>query len=238
MPVLLGLLLVALLAGAILGPQWWAARTFRRYATEREDIPGNGAELARHLIKRFELPVTVERLEHNDGSGEGSAGDHYDPRSRTVRLSPANHDGRSLTAVAVAAHEVGHAIQHARGESAFLWRLRLAILANGAQRLGAIALFAVPLIALISRHPPSGLLLGAIGLISMGAAAVVHLITLPVEWDASFGKALPILREGHYLKPGDERVVKKILKAAALTYFAASLATLLNLGRWLQLLRR
>ncbi len=238
MHILLGLLLILLLAGAILGPSYWARRTFRRYAVERDDIPGTGAELALHLIKRFELPVTVEKLESDDGSGEGSAGDHYDPISHTVRLSAANHDGRSLTAVAVAAHEVGHAIQHQRREAAFLWRLRLTIIANGAQKLGAIALIAMPIIALISRHPPSGLLIGAIGFLSMGGAALVHLITLPVERDSSFGNDLPILKQGGYLKPGDEKAVHKILKAAALTYFAASLAALLNLGRWLQVLRR
>jgi Zn-dependent membrane protease YugP len=76
------------------------------------------------------------------------------------------------------------------------------------------------------------------GIASMGAAAIVHLVTLPVELDASFGKALPILSRGNYISAKDEAAVRRILRAAALTYVAASLASLLNVWRWIALLRR
>jgi hypothetical protein len=72
----------------------------------------------------------------------------------------------------------------------------------------------------------------------MGMATLVHLVTLPVEWDASFGKALPLLTHGRYIGERDERAVRQILRAAAFTYVAASLASLLNLARWFRFFRR
>lgn len=212
-------------------PQWWAKRIFKHYAKPRSHIPGSGGELARHLLDRFGMSnVKVEVTdEHND---------HYDPNSRTVRLSPTNHDERSLTAVAVAAHEVGHAIQHQENDARLLWRTRLVILAQGAEKVGVSAMVIMPVVMLFSKNPVLGGLMIGIGLLSMISAALVHLITLPVELDASFGKALPVLRKGQYVSEQDEQAVRQILKAAAYTYVAASLSSLLNIGRWLVILRR
>ncbi len=224
------ILLAILLLALIFGPQWWAQYTFRRYARTHERLPGTGGELARHLLDRFDMrDVAVERTEPGQ--------DHYDPRTRTVRLSPDNHDGRSLTAIAVAAHEVGHAIQHHRNEPMLLWRNRLVAWAAGAQRFGAGAMLLIPVAALVTRSPAAGLLVFLIGFGSMFLTTLVHLVTLPVELDASFNKALPILAEG-YLEKHELPAARRILRAAALTYLAGSLASLLNLGRWLALLRR
>ncbi len=224
------LLLILLIVGLVFGPQLWARWTFQRYSKPRDDFPGNGGELAQHLLERFNINgVQVETSEK---------GDHYDPNERCVRLSPANHDGKSLTAIAVAAHEVGHAIQHHTDDRMLSLRTRLIGVAQTTQQLGAAFMFAIPLVAAITRVPQSGLLMFAAGLLTMGMATLVHLVTLPVEWDASFGKALPILKAGNYIKKEDEAAVRSILKAAALTYLAASLASLLNLWRWLALLRR
>ncbi len=220
---------VVLLIALLFLPQWWAGYTFRRHSGARADIAGTGGELAQHLVNRFGLDVTVERTER---------GDHYDPEARVVRLSAGNFDGRSLTAVAVAAHEVGHALQHHRGEPLLAWRTRLVRFATIAQKTGAVALVALPLAAAVTRAPASGLVFLGIGLLSMAAAALVHLVTLPVEWDASFGKALPILEQGEYISAEQRPAVQQVLKAAALTYVAASLASLLNLWRWLRVLRR
>jgi hypothetical protein len=143
-----------------------------------------------------------------------------------------------LTAVAVAAHEVGHAIQHQRNEPKFALRHRLVKLAQTTQQLGAGAMFLLPVAMAITRAPSTGLVMAAIGLGSMASATLVHLVTLPVEIDASFGKALPILMAGHYIQPGDETAVRRVLRAAAFTYVASSLASLLNLARWLAFLRR
>jgi Zn-dependent membrane protease YugP len=225
------LLLIVFLLLLVYGPQWWARYTFRRYAGTLERIPGTGGELARHLLDRFGMQeVPVERGE--------PGGDHYDPEARAVRLAPDNYDHNSLTAVAVAAHEVGHAIQHQRNEPKLALRHRLVRIAQTTQQLGAGAMFLLPVVMAVTRAPSSGLLMAAIGLGSMASATLVHLVTLPVELDASFGKALPILRAGRYIRSEDEVAVRRVLRAAAFTYVAGSLASLLNLARWVAFLRR
>ena len=225
------LLIVVLLLVLIIGPQWLAQYTFRRYSGALPRIPGSGGELARHLLDQFGMPdVAVEKTR--------PGGDHYDPEQHAVRLSPDNYDHNSLTAVAVAAHEVGHAIQHQRNERKLALRHRLVKLAQTTQQVGAGAMLLLPIALLVTRAPSAGLIMGAIGLGSMAIATLVHLVTLPVELDASFGKALPILNAGRYIQPGDETAVRRVLRAAAFTYVASSLASLLNLARWLAFLRR
>ena len=197
---------------------------------DRYKEQGTGAELARHLLDRFELgDVTVE---------ESPAGDHYDPEAKAVRLTPGNYTGHSLTAITVAAHEVGHAIQDAGGESLFRARQKLAKTTMVAERFAGVLLIAAPIVFVLTRAPQASALTILIGVISMALGTVVHLVTLPVEFDASYGKALPMLRDGDYLRDGDLQHAEKILKAAALTYVAGSLASLLNLGRWIAILRR
>jgi Zn-dependent membrane protease YugP len=169
---------------------------------------------------------------------ETDKGDHYDPEAKAVRLSPGNFSGHSLTAVTVAAHEVGHAIQDARGEILFRSRQRLVRAAVKGERISRVLLIGAPLVLLVTRLPQAGffMLLAAVGAMALGT--LVHIVTLPVELDASYNKALPMLEEDGYLYEGDQPHARRILKAAALTYVAGSLASLLNLGRWLTLLRR
>jgi len=224
-------LIILFLLLLVFGPQWWARYTFRRYAGVLPRIPGTGGELARHLLDQYGMPdVPVEKTQQG--------GDHYDPERRAVCLSPDNYDHKSLTAVAVATHEVGHAIQHQRKEPKLALRHRLVTLAQTTQQLGAGAMFLLPVAMAITRAPSAGLIMAAIGLGSMATATLVHLVTLPVEIDASFGKALPILMAGHYIQPEDEIAVRRVLRAAAFTYVAGSLASLLNLARWFAFLRR
>lgn len=214
----------------LFGPQWWAQYTFKRYAKPLNHLQGSGGELARHLLDRFEMShVKVEKTDPNS--------DHYDPTERVVRLSPDNFDNKSLTAVAVAAHEVGHAIQHHRNEPLLAWRSRLAIFANAVQKFGVAAMVLMPAVTAVTRAPALGGLLFFIGIGSMFMASIVHLITLPVETDASFNKALPILESG-YIDANDIPKIRRILRAAALTYLAGSLSSLLNLWRWIAILRR
>lgn len=227
MPVILLLIVVILI---IFGPQWWAQYTFRRYSKTQESLQGTGGELARHLLDRFEMShVKVEKTDPNS--------DHYDPTDKVVRLSPNNFDDKSLTAIAVAAHEVGHAIQHHRNEPLLMWRSRLAIFANAVQKFGISAMMIMPVVTALTRAPALAGFLLAIGIGSMFMATLVHLITLPVETDASFNKALPILEAG-YIDEKDIPKVRQILRAAALTYLAGSLASLLNLWRWIAILKR
>ena len=224
------LIILLFVIALLFGPQWWAQYTFSRYAKPLDNLQGTGGELARHLLDRFEMThVKVEMTEPNS--------DHYDPTDQVVRLSPNNFDGKSLTAVAVAAHEVGHAIQHHRKEPLLAWRSRLAVFANAVQKFGVSAMMVMPIITMITRAPALGGFLLFIGIGSMFMATIVHLVTLPVETDASFNKALPILESG-YVEAEDIPKVRRILRAAALTYLAGSLASLLNLWRWIAILRR
>ena len=164
-------------------------------------------------------------------------GDHYDPTEKAVRLTSDNFNKKSLTAIAVAAHEVGHAIQHHRKEPLLQLRTNLVKVAAVSEKLGSLAFILMPIVVGITRVPHLSLVMIGIVIISMSVAVIVHLVTLPVEWNASFGKALPILAEG-YIKEDELIAANKILRAAALTYVAASLAGILNLWRWLALFRR
>jgi len=214
----------------VFGPQIWARYIFQRYNQSLSHLPGTGGELARHLLDRFDLThISLERTD---------VGDHYDPESKTVRLSPENFDGKSLTAVSVAAHEVGHAIQHAENHPMLTLRTQLVKKAVVAQKIGSIAMIAIPIVTMITRAPSAGILLFVAAIASMFVSTIVHLVTLPVEWDASFGKALPLLKKGQYISEKEIKISEKILKAAALTYVASSLASLLNLWRWIAILRR
>jgi Zn-dependent membrane protease YugP len=141
-----------------------------------------------------------------------------------------------LTAVVVAAHEVGHAIQDHNKESTFNARIQAAKFANVAERIAPIAFWLSPLLA--AMNPAISRVSLIVAVLSILASTLVHLITLPVEWDASFGKALPILEKGEYLNEQDMKDARQILLAAALTYVAGSLASLLNVWRWLRYLRR
>ena len=224
------LLVLLLLLAAIFLPQLWVQRVLARYnRTPEPNFPGTGGELARHLLGRFGLDhVAVETTE---------SGDHYDPAARCVRLTPDKFDGRTLTAITVAAHECGHALQHAGGEAMFTLRSRLAVSAVWAARLGSFLIFVAPMLGLLTRAPSPALVSVLGGFLIMGFGVVVQLVTLPVELDASFRKALPVLEAG-YLEPGQVPAARRILRAAAWTYVAASLASLLNFWRWMTILRR
>jgi Zn-dependent membrane protease YugP len=228
MPFLLAIAGLAFLA-LLFGPQLWIRRVMTRYGAERPDLPGTGAELARHLLDEAGLRgVTVEL------TGDG---DHYDPEARAVRLTPQHHDGRSVAAVAVAAHEVSHAVQHARGEPAFARRFSLVRRLIWVERAASIVLFLTPVVFLLVKSPALAILEIAAGLALLGVRIVVHVVTLPVELDASFGKALPALTRGRYLSAGDLPGAHSVLKAAAYTYVAAALASLIDVARWLRVLR-
>ncbi|GAA0400268.1 zinc metallopeptidase [Cocleimonas flava] len=224
------LLLVIFIVFIIYVPQWWAKRIFQRYSNEQDHIDGTGGELAIHLLKRFEMShVGVEETE------EGN--DHYDSESKMVRLSPSNYNKKSLTAVAVAAHEVGHAIQDDRNETKLALRSTLVKSSIKLQKFGSVIMMVMPIVVILTKSPLAGFVFIATGLLSIAGSSVVHLVTLPVEWDASFGKAMPILKEG-YIREQDHAAVNSILKAAAFTYIAASLTSILSVWRWIALLRR
>jgi len=202
-----------------------------KHDKEIAQLPGTGGELASHLIKRFQLDeITVEET--------NPLQDHFDPAAKKVRLSPSNFSGKSLTAIAVAAHEVGHAIQFHRQEKIFELRTRYLPLASRLSKLGIGLMMTLPVIGFLLRAPFLVGIVVAISLLLQLAGALAYLIILPEEWDASFNKALPVLIEGDYIDQSQIPAVRQILKAAALTYFASALASVLNIGRWLLILRR
>ena len=218
-----GLLLLAL----IFGPSLWIRSVMARHADPRPDFPGTGGELARHLLDEAGLQnVPVE----------AAASDHYDPKAKAVRLSQDNYNGTSLTAVAVAAHEVGHALQDRDGYAPLGARTRVVGVAVRADRIAMLATMGLSLLgsAAIS---PRVLLIGAIAVVVSGLIRVAaDLVTLPVEFDASFNRALPILSSG-YIPPEDQPAARRILRAAAFTYVAGALVSMLNLMRFVRLFR-
>lgn len=228
MGVLLVILVIAVIA-AVFGPQVWVRHVLAKHGRDRPDLQGTGGELARHLLD--EAGLTDVKVETTDD------GDHYDPDARAVRLLPRHHDGRSIAAVAIAAHEVAHAVQHARGERAFAVRDALIRHVVWFDRLAMAVLISAPLLAIFIKSPV--LLVGqvVVGVAMLAGRVLAHAATLPVEFDASFGKALPVLERGRYLDPADMPAARRVLRAAALTYVAAALATLLDVLRWARILR-
>jgi uncharacterized protein len=212
-------------------PQFWTQYIFKRYSTPVEQLPGTGGELAQHLINKFELSdVKVEQLETDDN--------HYDPEQKTIRLSPQVYTEKSLTSVVIAAHEVGHAIQHQSAYRPLYLRWRMARVVAISEKIAAMMLVAFPFAAILTKLPLIGGLMLFCGIMILLLPVVFHLITLPVELDASFNRALPILEHGQYLPESAMPIARKILMAAAFTYIAASLASVLNFYRWLTFLRR
>jgi uncharacterized protein len=220
---------VLLILALIVAPRLWILSVLRRHAGERADFPGTGGEFARHVLDGMKLSaVKVEETER---------GDHYHPLAKAVRLAPEHFYGRSLTAIVIAAHEVGHAMQDATGYVPLLKRTQIAGLADFVHKIGAIVVLASPAIAALMRTP-AGLEIGvAAGILSSVVAVIMHVFTLPVELDASFNRALLLLKEGRFIPAKDVGAARHILAAAAYTYVASALIDIINLPRWIRGLR-
>lgn len=221
---------ITTIVALVFGPSIWVRRVMTRYAEPANRYAATGASLARQLLDKHGLQsVVVESSE---------SGDHYDPIAKAVRLTPDKYDGHSLTAITVAAHEVGHAIQDHTHYAPLKWRTRLVRATGGIEKLGAGILMVSPFLGIVTRVPALSLLMFAAGLLTLATSALVHFVTLPTEFDASFNRALPLLDEHKILRRVDRPHARKLLHAAALTYVSASLMSLLNIARWLAILRR
>jgi Zn-dependent membrane protease YugP len=221
--------IIIIAAAMLFGPHLWAKYVLNRY-NRYEYFSGSGIDLARLILKRLELKdVAVEMTDISD---------HYDPVEKTIRLTKKVCGRKTLTAVVVAAHEVGHAIQDHSGYKPLKTRTRMIGTAQKVERVGAIIMMAVPVLAGITRAPSVGVLMLIGGFATLCIPILVHLLTLPTEFDASFNRALPILETGNYLPKEDFPAARKILFACALTYVANSLIGLLNVWRWIRVLRR
>lgn len=220
---------VLVLFGLVFGPGLWVRHVLQKYSEPGDRYPGSGAELARLLLDRHGLgAVKVE---------ETDQGDHYDPIEKAVRLTPDKFSGRSLTAITVAAHEVGHALQDHSNYPPLKLRTRLVQAIGPIQRLGAGVLVLAPFVGILTRAPGLGAIMLLAGFVTLASSTAVHALTLPTEFDASFARALPMLDEESILKEVDRPHARRLLTAAALTYFSASLMSLLNIARWWAILR-
>lgn len=226
------ILLIGLAGLLLLGflPQWWVKKVFSAYGDDRGDFPGTGGQLVEHLIET--LKIEQARVDVHQTQN------HFDPDTRTIALTPLYHQGKSLTAITVAAHELGHLIQQEQGNILLKLRTGLVRLTQKIDRFGMVVLILMPFAGLLTRSPALMLLMTGFGLSGMLVNVLVHLVTLPMELDASFGKALPLLVKGEYITREDEPKARRILWAAALTYLASALSSLVNLGYWLRVLRR
>ena len=224
------LIVLALVFGLAVLPQMWVRRVIARHGAERGDFPGTGGEFARHILDEM-------RLTHVKVEETADLGDHYDPETKVVRLSPAHFNGRSLSAVVIAAHEAGHAMQDAAGYPPLQARTRLARQAIRMEKVAAVVMLAAPIVLVVAKAPHVLLIEVFVGVMIFGMSILLHAVTLPVEFDASFRRALPILQAGRYLKDEDLPAAREILKAAAFTYVAAAAMSLLDVMRWLRVLR-
>ena len=176
-----------------------------------------GAECARRILNNEGLyQVKIECLDKNEG-------DHYDPSSQTVRLSYDNYHYASITAVGVAAHECGHAIQHAKGYSPMKVRSAIVPVVNIGSKLG------MPLI-LIGVLLSWNQVLIQVGIWAFSLSVLFQLVTLPVEFNAS-GRAIAKLEQYGILSGTENQGCKKVLRAAAYTYVAATASSILQVLR-------
>lgn len=209
-------------------PSLWTRSILKKHSKPHPTLPGTGLQFAEHLIKKYQLAVTLEETEQ---------GDHYDPIGKVVRISKENAHSNSLTAITTVAHEIGHALQHQQHYQPLLQRTLLVERAQRMQQFSGIALMLTPILIPLLHTPIIGLVTFGAGFIAMGIPVILHLSTLPVEWDASYNRALPLLKDGDYLSAADLKSARKILRACALTYVAASLSSLFNLWKWLRAIK-
>jgi len=203
--------------------------TYAKYSQIRSQNGRTGREIAQAILSANGIPdVTVE-------PGQGYLSDHYDPIKKTIQLSPQNYQDSSVASVSVAAHECGHAIQHAQGYAALQMRTAIFPLANIGSSLAWI--FIIAGFIFQNRLSIFGVGLLDIGIFLFTFAVIFQLITLPVEFDAS-KRALVQLNRLALVGPEEQAGAKKVLDAAALTYVAAAAAAVLQLMRLLLIRNR
>lgn len=193
--------------------------TFNKYSQLRSMSGMNGAQVAQRVLQAAGIyDVQVRHV-------SGSLTDHYDPRTKTVNLSDPVYNATSVAALGVAAHECGHAIQHAKSYAPLSIRSALVPIAN----FDSMLAWPVILIGLFFNTRSSGLIID-IGILLFSAAVLFQLVTLPVEFDAS-RRALVMLRTQGILADDELKYTRRVLKSAALTYVASAAAAILQLLR-------
>ena len=204
--------------------QWRVQHTYTEMSKVRAANGMTGTAMAKSIMRMNGVTdVGVEEV-------GGMLSDHYDPRSKIVRLSAPIGRGDSLASIAVAAHEVGHVLQDAQGYVGLRLRSALAPVAS----IGSMAAFPLFFIGLLFNVPGLSKTLMDLGILFFSAAVLFHLVTLPVEFDAS-RRALVQLTSSGSIAPQEVAGAKKVLDAAALTYVAAAAMAALQLVRLLMI---
>ncbi|GIN10837.1 zinc metallopeptidase [Shouchella clausii] len=214
------LILIPLLA------QGKVKRAYKKYSRIRNSAGMTGAEVARKILHDNGIyDVEVEEV-------KGELSDHYDPRAKVVRLSTDNYRNASVAGAAIAAHEVGHAIQDAENYSFLKFRSALAPVASIGSNLGQWLILAGLLFGVGAQVGGNPVLL--MGIIFFATAVLFQVVTLPVEFNAS-NRAMEQMVASGIIVNNEERETKKVLDAAALTYVAAALVALLELARFIMI---
>ena len=201
--------------------QWRVKSNFNKYAKVRTRNNITGSQVARRLLDAHQLyDVKVERV-------NGFLSDHYDPRSKTLRLSEATHDSPSVAAAGIAAHEMGHALQHANNYIPLQIRSAIVPAVKFGSGIGPMLLMGGVFLQFTA--------LAWVGVALFAATTIFTLVTLPVEFDAS-NRAKKLLKQSHILDLGEMEGVNKVLDSAALTYVAAAVQSIGTLLYYVMLL--
>ncbi len=217
--------MLLLLPGMLL--VWWAQQrvqgTYDKYSQVQSSMGMTGAEVAEAILKRMGVShITVEPV-------AGVLSDHYDPSAKAVRLSEVVYGSTSLAAAAVAAHECGHVLQDVEGYQAMNLRSALVPAVNIGAQFGPMLIMGGMMFGALKGI---SLLFVYVGLILFASSLVFHLVTLPVEFDAS-ARALRMIDEFGILQGEENRGAKKVLNAAAFTYVATALYSLLQVMQYI-----
>jgi len=200
--------------------QWKVQHTYQKFSKVRAANGRTGREMALAIMQRNGVSdVAVEEV-------GGMLSDHYDPRTKKVRLSQINYEGDSIASIAVAAHEVGHVLQHAEGYAPLQIRSAIAPVAS----FGSMLAFPLFFVGLIFHIPGVSPLLMDLGILFFTGAVLFQVVTLPVEFDAS-RRALAQLTSSGLVMPEEVSQAKQVLDAAALTYVAAAAMAAVQLLR-------
>jgi uncharacterized protein len=201
--------------------QWRVKSTFNKYSQVANQRGLSGAQAARKILDDNGLfDVPVEQV-------DGELTDHYDPRARALRLSPKVYGGRSVAALGIAAHEAGHALQHANGYVPLQVRSLLVPAATFGSNLGWIMILAGVIIQFTA--------LAWLGIIFFAAGTLFALVTLPVEFNASSRAMAMLTNTGMVVSQDEIHQNREVLNAAALTYIAGFLAALMQLIYWIMI---
>ena len=204
----------------LFGPSLWVQSTIKRNDRELPDMPFTGLEFGHKILAENDLEeVEIESVPE---------GDHYDPQVKKVLIVEDRLNRKSISSIAIVCHEIGHAIQDKENYRPLAWRQNLVKKTQTFQKIGsAVLVIGLPSVFAITNSPVLTLIAAFLALGCLATNTLIHLVTLPVEFDASFKRALPILE--NYVPKENLPQCRSVLRAAALTYVAASIVSIFRL---------